>query len=95
MDIQSIINDPNATIIDVREPFEFAGRNAAGSVNIPLGTIAQRFDEIKAMAKPLVFCCASGNRSGMAAQYFQGQGVSEAFNGGSWAMVDAMKVKAA
>jgi phage shock protein E len=95
MDIQSIINDPNATIIDVREPFEFAGRNAEGSINIPLGTVAARFEEIKAMPKPLVFCCASGNRSGMAAQYFQNQGVSEAYNGGSWAMVDAVKVKAA
>ncbi len=95
MDIQSIINDPNATIVDVREPFEFARRNAVGSINIPLGTVAQRFAEIKDMPKPLVFCCASGNRSGMAAQYFQGQGVSEAFNGGSWAVVDAMKVKAA
>ncbi len=95
MDIQSIINDPNATIIDVREPFEFAGRNAEGSINIPLGTVAARFEEIKAMSKPLVFCCASGNRSGMAAQYFQNQGVSEAYNGGSWAMVDAVKVKAA
>ena len=91
MDIQTIINDTNATIIDVREPYEFEGRNAAGSINIPLGTVANNFEKIKNMSKPLVFCCASGNRSGMAAQYIQGQGIIEAYNGGSWAMVDAMK----
>lgn len=91
MDIQTIINDNNVTIIDVREPYEFEGKNAAGSINIPLGTVANNVEKIKAMSKPLVFCCASGNRSGMAAQYIQGQGIEEAYNGGSWAMVDAMK----
>ena len=91
MDIQEIINDANATIIDVREPYEFEGRNANGSINIPLGAVANNLEKIKAMSKPLVFCCASGNRSGMAAEYIQGQGIAEAYNGGSWAMVDAMK----
>lgn len=92
MDIQSIINDSNTTIIDVREPYEFEGRNAIGSINIPLGTVASSLEKIKEMSKPLVFCCASGNRSGMAAEYIQSQGVKEAYNGGSWSMVDAMKV---
>ena len=91
MDIQTIINDNGTTIIDVREPYEFEGRNAIGSINIPLGTIANSLEKIKEMSKPLVFCCASGNRSGMAAQYIQSQGIAEAYNGGSWAMVDAMK----
>lgn len=93
MDIQAIINNPTATIIDVREPFEFSGRNAAGSINIPLGEIGQRFEEFKDMSKPLVLCCASGNRSGMATQFLLNQGIQDVYNGGSWAIVDAVKMQ--
>ncbi len=92
MDIQRIINDPNATIIDVREPYEFAAGHVNGSLNIPLGQIPGKVEEFKGMQKPLVFCCASGNRSGQAAGFLQAQGVEECYNGGSWAMVDAMKM---
>ena len=92
MDIQQIINDPKATIIDVRETYEFASGHVKGSVNIPLGQIPGKVAEFKGMQKPLVFCCASGNRSGQAAGFLQAQGVEEVYNGGSWAMVDAMKM---
>jgi rhodanese-related sulfurtransferase len=36
------------------------------------------------MKKPIVLCCASGNRSGQAAYFLQQQGVEECYNGGSW-----------
>jgi rhodanese-related sulfurtransferase len=35
------------------------------------------------MAQPIIFCCASGNRSGQATHYFQSIGV-DCENGGSW-----------
>jgi rhodanese-related sulfurtransferase len=71
------------TIIDVRTRAEFAGGHVAGSINIPLQEIIGHIEEIKAMAQPIIFCCASGNRSGQAAQYFKSIGV-ECENGGSW-----------
>ena len=40
-------------------------------------------DEIRSMEQPIVFCCASGGRSGQATHYFQSIGV-ECENGGSW-----------
>ena len=52
------------TIIDVRSYGEFMGGHVAGSINIPLQEITQRLDEIKALPKPVILCCASGNRSG-------------------------------
>ena len=71
------------TIIDVRTRAEYSGGHVQGSINIPLQEITQHIDEIRAMAQPIVFCCASGGRSGQATHYFQSIGV-ECENGGSW-----------
>jgi rhodanese-related sulfurtransferase len=42
-----------------------------------------RLEELKALNAPLILCCASGNRSGMATQLLQKEGI-ECINGGSW-----------
>ena len=75
------------TIIDVRTRAEYAGGHVAGSINIPLQEITGHIDEIKAMKQPIIFCCASGNRSGQAAHYFQSLGV-DCENGGGWMEVN-------
>jgi phage shock protein E len=75
------------TIIDVRTHAEFTGGHVAGSVNIPLQEIAGRVEEVKAMPQPILFCCASGMRSGQATQYFQSLGV-DCENGGGWMEVN-------
>ena len=71
------------TVIDVRTPAEFMGGHVVGSINIPLQEILEHVEEIKKMEQPLVFCCASGIRSGQAAAHFKSLGVS-CENGGSW-----------
>ncbi|CAN5330511.1 hypothetical protein BH10BAC1_BH10BAC1_11370 [soil metagenome] len=71
------------TIIDVRSPEEFRGGNVGGSINIPLQELQKRLDEIKLLQQPIIFCCASGGRSGQATAYMKGCGV-ECENGGSW-----------
>lgn len=75
------------TIIDVRTHAEFTGGHVAGSINIPLQEIAGRVEEVKAMPQPILFCCASGMRSGQATQYFQSLGV-DCENGGGWMEVN-------
>ncbi|MDB4340020.1 rhodanese-like domain-containing protein [Crocinitomicaceae bacterium] len=70
-------------IIDVRTRKEFESGHIEGSKNIPVQEILEHVEEIKAMKSPIVFCCASGQRSGMAAQYFKEQGV-DCSNGGGW-----------
>ena len=70
-------------VIDVRTPEEFMGGHVAGSINIPLQEVPERLAEIKTMQQPLILCCASGNRSGLASAYLKSQGV-ECENGGSW-----------
>ncbi|XOV93889.1 MAG: rhodanese-like domain-containing protein [Bacteroidota bacterium] len=75
------------TIIDVRTPGEFQGGNVAGSINIPLNEITVRVDEIKKMQQPILLCCASGNRSGMATHILTQEGIN-CKNGGSWLEVN-------
>ncbi len=71
------------TIIDVRTRAEFNGGHVNGSINIPLQEITEHIEEIKTMDQPIVFCCASGGRSGQATHYFKSLGVN-CENGGSW-----------
>lgn len=71
------------TVVDVRTRAEFMGGHVAGAVNIPLQEIVDRVDELKALKQPIIFCCASGNRSGQATAYFKQQGMN-CENGGSW-----------
>ncbi|MGH8252674.1 MAG: molybdopterin-synthase adenylyltransferase MoeB [Steroidobacteraceae bacterium] len=51
-----------AMLVDVREPHEFAAGHLAGSVNIPLGDLAARLEELPADSA-VVFICRSGRRS--------------------------------
>lgn len=81
------VNLKEATIVDVREPFEFQGGNVEGSINIPLGQVPEKIEELKNMKKPLVLCCASGGRSGQATQFLAANGVEDVHNGGGWNMV--------
>ncbi len=84
MNLSDIVKDPNATLIDVREPSEFAGGHVEGSLNIPLGQVPQRIAEIKEMPRPLLLFCRSGNRSGMAVSMLQANGLEEVYNAGAW-----------
>lgn len=71
------------TVVDVRTRAEYMGGHVAGSVNIPLQEIVDRMEELNALKQPIIFCCASGNRSGQATAYFKAQGLN-CENGGSW-----------
>lgn len=81
--IEKIIKEKKGTIVDVRSHGEFAGGHVVGAINIPLQEIVARMDEVKALKKPLVLCCASGNRSGQAHNYLAQNGI-ECYNAGSW-----------
>ncbi|NVK27641.1 MAG: rhodanese-like domain-containing protein [Flavobacteriia bacterium] len=90
--MNEIINNPSATIVDVRTPGEFASGNVQGSINIPLNEVPERVEEFKQMSKPLVVCCLSGGRSGQAVQYLKAQGVEDIYNGGGWSQVAVHKM---
>ena len=90
MNIEQLIKENKGTILDVRTPGEFVGGNVAGSLNIPVQEIMDRLSEVKAMKEPLILCCASGQRSGMAQQFLSNEGI-ECYNGGGWMDVNFYK----
>ncbi|MFM2337708.1 MAG: hypothetical protein RL115_901 [Bacteroidota bacterium] len=76
-----------AIIIDVRTVHEFDQGKIAESINITLERIENNIERIKAMNRPIVVCCASGNRSGKAVELLKANGVKNIYNGGSWMSV--------
>ena len=91
MDLNEIITLPGASIVDVRTKEEFEAGHVVGSIHIPLDEIPDRVDELRALATPLVLCCASGNRSGLAAEYLIHRGFVDVYNGGGWMDVEWLR----
>lgn len=56
--------DPQARLIDVRTPGEFASSHIPGSCNVPLNLLREHHDELTAEhGDPIVLVCASGARA--------------------------------
>ena len=77
------LESAGATLVDVRSVGEFAHANAAGTLNIPLSELGHRLSEIP-KDKPVVVCCASGSRSGMAKLLLLKNGYRNVHNIGNW-----------
>lgn len=72
-----------AIFIDVRSAGEFANGNAPGTINIPFQELGSRLSEIP-KGSPIVLCCASGTRSGMAKLLLMKNGYHDVYNIGTW-----------
>ena len=71
------------TIVDVRTTSEFARDHVEGSINIPLSEVESQLAKFHQMKQPVITCCRSGNRSGIAAAQLKSHGI-QAINGGPW-----------
>jgi rhodanese-related sulfurtransferase len=76
--------ESGAVIIDVRTPQEFDGGKIPGSINIPVDRLAGQTDRIQKMNKPVIVCCASGMRAGIAKSTLKRAGIKDVYNGGGW-----------
>ena len=82
MELSALLNSNEATLVDVRETWEFSSGHAPGAVNIPLGLIPLRVQELKDKGQPIFLYCRSGGRSGQATAFLQSQGMGEVYNAG-------------
>lgn len=83
------IKNPNVTLIDVREPYELEiDGTVKNAINIPMGEISEKLDEIKQMPKPIVVFCRSGGRASSTLTFLNENGVDEIFNGGGFSDVN-------
>jgi rhodanese-related sulfurtransferase len=64
---------PDVSVIDVRETEEVKAGKVPGAVNIPLGLLEFRLQDID-QSKEHILVCRSGNRSGMAARILEDKG---------------------
>jgi len=81
-DFNQLLED-GAYIIDVRTSVEFNSGHIKESINISLDQIQSKLEAIKEMNKSIIFCCASGVRSGQATSIAKARGI-ESYNGGGW-----------
>jgi len=61
-DVRRLIVEDDATIVDVREPHEFAAGHIKGALNIPLSQFRERLDEFP-RDEPFYVHCRIGQRS--------------------------------
>lgn len=70
---KKVEDNENITVLDVREPAEYAFGHIPGAKSIPLGEIDDRTDEL-ADDKDIYVVCRTGRRSDFAAQKLQEKG---------------------
>lgn len=73
-----------AVILDVRSKREYAGGHIKGSINIPVDVLSSSLNRFKDKEIPIITCCASGARSGMAKRILKSNGFEAVYNGGGW-----------
>jgi len=73
-------------IVDVRTQGEFISANKEGSINIPLDSLKTRINELDS-TKPIILCCASGSRSGLAKRLLKSNGFEDVHNAGVWSTI--------
>ncbi len=87
--------EAGVAIVDVREADEYAEGHVPGAPLIPHMSVFARKDEVEAAAggkdKPLMFICAKGQRSAVAAEFAASAGFTDLYNveGGTDAWVEA------
>ena len=73
-EVETLLNEGKPlNIIDVREVDEVRAGRIPGAINIPLGLIESRMNELD-KSKEYVMVCQSGGRSGLAARFLEGHG---------------------
>jgi rhodanese-related sulfurtransferase len=77
------LKNQGALFVDVRSAGEYASACAPCTINIPLPELGRRLAEIPKSA-PVVLCCASGTRSGMAKLLLMKNGYQQVYNVGTW-----------
>lgn len=71
--------ESDAQLIDVREPDEVAAGTLPGAVNIPLGVLPRRIEELD-RSRRVVVLCRSGGRSARACDVLSAAGFDDVVN---------------
>ncbi|MDV2683084.1 sulfurtransferase TusA family protein [Alkalihalophilus lindianensis] len=78
-ELEAKIGEDNVTILDVREPAEYAFSHIPTATSIPLGELETRLSELNQNHQVYVVC-RTGSRSAMAAKTLEDNGFSNVVN---------------
>ena len=81
-DLKAMLEN-GAQIVDVRTKAEFKAAAHPKSINIPLDELEKGSQKLDS-SRPVLVCCASGSRSGLAVSILKRKGFKDVHNLGSW-----------
>ena len=94
-DLQQLLKQSpdQLTIIDVRNPEEYADKHIPDAINIPLDELASRLNELSKQSLIITACGKGGGRSAQAAEHLQQIGFTNAtfLCGGTFGWYDDYK----
>lgn len=73
---KAMLDEGDAVVVDVREPDEWVSGHVAGATHIPVDEVMNRLEELP-KGKRLLFICAAGVRSGLAAEMAAAMGIPQ------------------
>ena len=73
-----------AIIVDVRTATEFDSGHIPDAFHISADRIKANAARLKDSKVPIILCCSSGHRSGIALQLLKAEGLQDVYNGGNW-----------
>ena len=78
-EMAAYLQQASPLLLDVREPWEFDICHIEGSINLPMGQIPQRVDDLPE-SDEIVVICHHGVRSQQVIRYLQGQMTASLIN---------------
>ena len=89
-EVKEMVTNPEATLVDVRIPAQFAEKTAPGAINIPLAVIEENLDFFRKQKQIVVFC-NTGRQSSEAMKILKKNGITNVYNAKSLQNIGAIQ----
>lgn len=89
-EVKEMVTNPEATLVDVRIPAQFAEKTAPGAINIPLAVIEENLDFFRKQKQIVVFC-NTGRQSSEAIEILKKNGITNVYNAKSLQNIEAIQ----
>lgn len=89
-EVKEMVTNPEATLVDVRIPDQFAEKTAPGAINIPLAVIEENLDFFRKQKQIVVFC-NTGRQSSEAIEILKKNGITNVYNAKSLQNIEAIQ----
>ena len=78
-EVKEMVTNPEATLVDVRIPAQFAEKTAPDAINIPLAVIEENLDFFRKQ-KQIVIFCNSGKQAAQAVEILKKNGIQSVYD---------------